>query len=393
MKKYRYILLLAAYVLLWVLCRSTVEYTVTFDPNGGELVEGELVQSVKIRKGAQAPILDNGRLELHWDRPFDDIREETMITAQWVKVPLAKDALTDYVRERTVYVHSIFPDGTESVAAGFFLDESGRVATAFGTVAGAEEIRVERLDGSIRAVEMIADYNRLYDLAVLDTGWKDTPWLEPAAGLKAGDALYGWTNSLQTIRTGELVGMDASYGRMTCLNTSLPSVLPGAPVVDKYGDLAAMHHSRGDKKELAVDAALLPELAMDKQKTVEEFLAWYNTEKSRSYEVLDGGSYRPAMVRTYQMVIGAECTHSLLGYARYEGYYLRFDGYIYEYFEPEFNLYRDYLAECGYDFQGEETEGNLRTYHYRSEQERVEIILTVNEEKSELEIRLKPAES
>ena len=388
MKKFRYLLLLLVYVLLWIVCRSTVEYTVTFDPNGGELVEGELVQTVKIRKAAQAPVLDNGRLELHWDQPFDNIREDTVITAQWVKVPLAKDALADYVRQRTVYVRSTFPDGTERVAGGYFLDDMGRVVTAFGAVAGAEEIRVERSDGSVSPVQAVADYKRLYDLVVLETGLDNTPWLEPATGLEEGDALYGWTKSLRTVRTGELIRAEAAIGSMDCLETSLKSVLPGAPVVDEYGDLAAVHHSLGQNRELAVDVALIQEFAMDKNKTVEEFRSWYNTEKSRSYELLDGESYRPAMVRTYQMVIGAECTHSILGPARYEGYYLRFDGYIYEYFEPEFNLYREYLEACGYRFRTEETEGNVHTYSYCSELDRAEITLGVNEEKSELEIKL-----
>ena len=88
------------------------------------------------------------------------------------------------------------------------------------------------------------------------------------------------------------------------------------------------------------------------------------------------------------MIVGADCEYSILGRAQYEGYYLRFDGYLYEYFEPEFGVYLNYLEEKGYTFTGEEEENGEKVLRYQSELDRVEVQLRIREEKSELEIRL-----
>ena len=42
-------------------------HTVTFDLNGGELIAGEIVQTVEDGGAAAAPEVTNGRLELSWD--------------------------------------------------------------------------------------------------------------------------------------------------------------------------------------------------------------------------------------------------------------------------------------------------------------------------------------
>ena len=148
LKKYRFVLLLLVYALLWVVCRSTLEYTVTFEPNGGELLKGELIQVVKIGKDAVPPELDNGRYELHWDVSSENIREDTLITAQWVKVPLDEAELAEYLAPRTVRVLVADETGAEHFSAGFFLDGSGRVVTAFGPVAEADHVTVVLEDGS-----------------------------------------------------------------------------------------------------------------------------------------------------------------------------------------------------------------------------------------------------
>jgi len=386
-KKFRFLILLLAYAALWFVCRSTLEYTVTVEPNGGTLLSGELVQIVKIGKDAAAPVLDNGRLELRWNGSFENIRQDTQIHAEWVKVPLEKNQLREYLRPRTVTVHAALPDGEERLAAGYFANENGRVVTAFGPLAGAVEITVETAEGRLCPVETVQSWDRLLDLAVLETGLDNTPWLERSAEEGEGP-LYSWDGPLKNLRAGKRLAVPASIGTMTCVESDLAAVLPGGPLVDVYGDVVAVHHSLSEQKSLSVDVAMLDQLSPDNPKTPEELRSWYETEKSRSYEVWDGEKYVPSFIRTYQLVVGAECSHSRLGGAWYEGYYLRFDAYRYEYFEPEFGIYLDYLLRSGYELQGEESEGDITVYRYISARDHLEVILSVDENAGELEICL-----
>ena len=389
-KKYRYLLLLLlCYTFLWAVCRSTLEYTVTFEPNGGDVLSGELVQTVRIGKDAVYPELDNGRYELRWDNSAENIRDHTVITAQWVKVPLSEEGLKEYLGSATVGIHSVDAQGESHVAAGFFLNENGCVVTTFGAVAGMESVIVELDDGDSIPVIGVAGYDRHRDLIVLETGLRDTPFLELSTGRETGIDLYGWSKQKTELLTGELLMGESTYALMNCLETDIQNTLNGEVLVDVYGDVVAVCHSVVNGQNLSVDASQVWDLSLDEEKTLAQFQSWYSTECSRSYEVKDGESYRPAMVRTYQMIVGAECEDSILGNARYEGYYLRFDGYIYEYFEPEFGIYLEYLEQNGYVFHSEETANGEKLLRYQSELDRVELQMIIREGKSELEIRLK----
>lgn len=58
-------------------------YNVTFNLNGGELVEGELVQPVMHGVAAQPPMAQRYGYTLSWDKSYDEIKGETVITAVW----------------------------------------------------------------------------------------------------------------------------------------------------------------------------------------------------------------------------------------------------------------------------------------------------------------------
>ena len=60
-------------------------YTVTFDINGGTLVSGELEQQVTEGSAATAPIVEKENHKLTWDRNFENITSDILITAQWEK--------------------------------------------------------------------------------------------------------------------------------------------------------------------------------------------------------------------------------------------------------------------------------------------------------------------
>lgn len=62
----------------------TKEYTVTFDGNGGELVSGEITQTVKEGEDAVPPVFEReGYTFIGWDQYYQKIRRNTTIKAIW----------------------------------------------------------------------------------------------------------------------------------------------------------------------------------------------------------------------------------------------------------------------------------------------------------------------
>lgn len=60
------------------------KYTVTFNLNGGELVSGDLIQTVEYGNSAVAPVVTReGYNFVGWDKQFDNITGDITITAQW----------------------------------------------------------------------------------------------------------------------------------------------------------------------------------------------------------------------------------------------------------------------------------------------------------------------
>ena len=76
-------LLLPLLCLCVLLSGCTKKYEVTFDTNGGRLVAGELVQTIKEGESAVAPTVRNGKQRLSWDTDFSNITGDTVVTAQW----------------------------------------------------------------------------------------------------------------------------------------------------------------------------------------------------------------------------------------------------------------------------------------------------------------------
>lgn len=65
---------------------SPNEFTVTFDCNGGTLINGDLVQQVQKGESAVAPKLKRDGYGLSWDKKFDNVTENITITAVWTAI-------------------------------------------------------------------------------------------------------------------------------------------------------------------------------------------------------------------------------------------------------------------------------------------------------------------
>ena len=153
---------LAALVLVAALCAGFITgcgapakptYTVTFDLNGGELVSGELTQTVTEGENAVCPEAVNGRLALAWDKSAENITADTVITAQWSKVVMDTADLAEYVQDRTVTVNVKTITGGSGTGSGFFVDSEGTIVTNFHVIDMAEEISVEVNSGAVYVLD------------------------------------------------------------------------------------------------------------------------------------------------------------------------------------------------------------------------------------------------
>lgn len=116
--------------------------TVIFDIGGGTLTSGELTQTVVKGGAAVAPEATNGRLALTWDKDFSAVTDDLVVTAAWVKVEMNTVELAAYVQERTVTVNVSDSAGYSATGSGFFIDSNGTVVTNYHVIDGAESISV-----------------------------------------------------------------------------------------------------------------------------------------------------------------------------------------------------------------------------------------------------------
>mgnify|MGYP003178430461 CR=1 FL=1 len=146
-----------------------IRYKVSFDLNGGELISGKTEQVVAAGSAAEAPEAVNGDLQLSWDKDFSKITGDTVVTARWEKLKMDKnmEEMTQYVQERTVSLHVRTVDGSETVEAGFFIDEDGTIATTWNAIEGASEITAIVDNGSKFSVSQIVDFSQALNLAIL----------------------------------------------------------------------------------------------------------------------------------------------------------------------------------------------------------------------------------
>ena len=97
-----------------------MEYTVTFDGNGGILESGTEIQIIVYKAAAIPPVYSRAGYEfVGWDKEFDDIRENMTVTAQW-----------DLISVDTYTVTFIGNGGTLISGDEFQTVESGQSAIA-----------------------------------------------------------------------------------------------------------------------------------------------------------------------------------------------------------------------------------------------------------------------
>ncbi len=205
-------------------------YSVTFDLNGGELVSGETEQRILEGEDAVPPQAANGRRELTWDGDWHNITADTTVRAEWSKVAMSTVDLAEYVQERTVTVNVDTLTGGGGTGSGFFIDDHGTIVTNFHVIDLASDITVEVHGGASYPVKKIVDFSNLYDLAILQINMKDTPYLEISEDpVRTGERVFAVGSSLGTLTGSFSDGIVSSTSRDYGMTDCIQMTTPISP--------------------------------------------------------------------------------------------------------------------------------------------------------------------
>lgn len=343
-----------------------IRYKVTFELNGGELISGKTEQVVNAGSAAEAPEAVNGDLELSWDTDFSKITGDTVVTARWEKVKLDEnmEEMTQYVQERTVSLHVKTADGSETVGAGFFIDENGTIATTWNAIKGAAEITAIVDNGGKFSVSKIVDFSQALNLAILKIDIRSSKCLKLSdEAMQDDDAIYMADPEQRMLLPALFSDSEAAEnGDIVYVLTDaiVSNESSGAPFVNAYGELVGIDAIRftddDDSYGLALQIGTLEKLNRGKNWhgrnwTMQKFSSWYADEAARSYSASDDkNKYTQSMVNTYQAVTNRACEFSLKGDERLEGYVDCCETYAYVYDKAELDQYTTYLESRGFTY-------------------------------------------
>ena len=336
-----------------------IRYKVSFDLNGGELISGK-TEVVAAGSAAEAPEAVNGDLQLSWDKDFSKITGDTVVTARWEKLKMDKnmEEMTQYVQERTVSLHVKTIDGSETVEAGFFIDENGTIATTWNAIKGAAEITVIVDNGGKFSVSKIVDFSQALNLAILKIDIRSSNSLKLSdEAMQDDDTIYMADPEQQVLLSAIVLesevneNADAEY---MLTDAAVSDENSGAPFVNAYGELVginAIGFTDSDSHGLALQIETLEKLNRGRNWTVQEFSSWYADEAAHSYSASDDkNKYTQSMVNTYQAVTNRACEFSLKGDERLEGYVDCCETYAYVYDKAELDQYTTYLESRGFTY-------------------------------------------
>ena len=387
---------------------TKVEYTVTFDLNGGELVSGELVQTVEAGEDAVPPEAVNGRKELTWSGDWQNVTGNCTVTAEWNSAVMDTVDLAEYVQERTVTVNVETLNGYTSTGSGFFIDSEGTIVTNFHVIDLASSISVEISSGASYPVQSVVDFSNAMDLAVLKINVKDQPYLELSdSAARTGEQVYAVGSALGVLKgsfTGGIISSTSrTYGASDCLqmDVTISSGNSGGPLVNVYGEVVGINSASyvdGENTNLAIKVSMLEKLDMDKNWSVKEFKEWYETESSRSWspwyvDSTGRQTWNYSLVNTYQQVTGAECKYSCYDYYNDAGeidtlvdtgYVYDNDYFVYDYKSAEYDTYVAYLKEVGFEYDRSQEYSDGTSYYYYNSKDGIELDLFIKSDFSQI---------
>lgn len=345
------------------------EYTVTFDPDGGTLVSGALVQTVEYGRAARAPVVEKkdpyGRvMQLSWDRDFGDVREDETVRAVWTKRPMTTVELAEYADSRTV---TVFASGT---GTGFFIDDDGTLVTNYHVISYSDAIRIETLEGKSYDVVKVVDFSDVHDIAILQADVRGNDYFPLSTETYKGESVYAVGSSMGTL-TGSFTGgvISSNYrklGLLECLqiDASITGGNSGGPLLNVYGDvigITSYTYIQYSDAHLAIRISALDALKRQRNYTVAEYAAYWTERTSQTYRAVcwdDLGTSWGTFLDTYETVTGEPCSKTFTDFyyrsnTRYGSWTPGYDrtglAFRYNYTEDGFAKYVDYLTSLGFE--------------------------------------------
>lgn len=339
-----------------------ITHTVTFDPCGGELISGELTVTVQDGADAPLPTLYRGGMDCVWEEGYLHVTEDRVVSARWEARPLGKDELEARLRECTAEVSAVTFYSASRSGSGFFIHADGTLLTSFRVIEMAERISVKLPDGTLCPVESVIYTDPGRDVAVLKISREPGAFLTLPEGDSAGEG------ALYTLSGGALTPVQLSGGENGMLRCDSETGSSGGAVIDESGAAAGMLGSTVSASETrpVIPADAFRGFPTDGAKTMAEAAAEFRQTSAQSYSPRDeDGSYHYSLLRTYQSVTGSPCLYSVNSDGQVEGYADCSGNYVYALKEEELSAYTAYLESQGYVFRGEERfdEGSSAYYY------------------------------
>lgn len=296
------------------------------------------------------------------------------ITTVPAKAPMDTVAIAEYMKERTVTVHTDVGTGS-----GFYIDSEGTLVTCYHVIEGASEISVESATGEFFDVISVLGFDWNADVAVLKIDIEESFYFESAEEeAKTGAKVYALGSSLGDYHNSFSEGVVGSDSRIFCgidciqMTTAISPGNSGGPLVNEYGEILGINafvRTDGDSINFAVKIKYAYELDKTMALSVDEYVEHCEAIYEDSYYFYDYtyGYFTPSFIKTYQDVTGEECIGSAYDYdSDYiaEGYDPEMGIFFYNYDEESFEKYIEYIEGTGFEKETENKNNNITNIVY-----------------------------
>ena len=300
-------------------------YTVRFETDGGELIEGELEQKVAEGATPAEPKLERQFAVFKgWEPAIAEAKADAVYTAKWEHAVLSPETLYEYIAPSVVEIQVFDVNGSQfALGSGFFIDDKGTLLTNYHVIEAAHSAKAKLSDGSTVDVKAVKGYDMALDLAVLQADVADSkPLVRAEQGVKTGEAVYALGSS-QGLTGSFSEGIVATAAReiegVVYIQTTAPISHgnSGGPLVNRYGEVVGVNSMTlelGQNLNFAIDIKELDKLDVSRSLSMAEFYdetapeeapaqlsgAWYdysdyNEEESNDTimlaDVLEGGAW------------------------------------------------------------------------------------------------------
>lgn len=226
-------------------------FTITFDPDGGTVQSGEVVQNLKNGAQPTPPTLVKEEMQFQsWSPEVTAVNGDATYKAQWAEIEFGAKEIYQKVGPSVVEITIYNEDGNpESLGSGFFIDDEGTVLTNYHVVEGAYSAKVSLNSGRTYDVKAVLDYNKELDLALLETDVSHSEAVKFASEApETGDKVYaigsskGQTGTLSegivSTASRRFADVDVDYIQH---NAPISSGNSGGPLVNAHGKVMGVN--------------------------------------------------------------------------------------------------------------------------------------------------------